>query len=473
MTCFFLSAISLKRLNAVLSAWPETSNPSSSSALLSAWRPGVLAEHDRVGVEADRRRVHDLVGRALLEHAVLVDAGLVGERVAAHDRLVRLHRVAGEARDEAAGARDLARVDAGREADVGGAGVQQHHDLLERRVARALADAVDRALDLARAGLQAGEGVGDGEAEVVVAVDRQHDVAQARHQVVEAAEEGAVLVRHRVADGVGDVDRRGALVERDLHDLGGVLDVGAGGVHGRELDVLDQRARVGDGGASLALDVLARRGELVLDVDVRRRDERVDARARRVAYRPVGGVHVADMNAREPGDHGALDLAGDRLDGLEVARRGDREAGLDDVDAQPRELVGDLELLGRVQRDARRLLAVSQGGVEDENAVVGHVTPPVGLLLKVSVGLRLRGRHALFPPRGRRRRRRCSRSDIRRRAYQSPAASQLSNSPPWRSARSWKWLRKPVTLSRSTRRSRVARIAHGSSSPVASKPTTS
>ena len=154
---------------------------------------GVLAEHDRVRVEPDRRRVHDLVGRALLEHAVLVDAGLVGERVAAHDRLVRLHGVAGQARDEAAGARDLARVDAGGEADVGGAGVQQHHDLLERGVARALADAVDRALDLAGAGLQARERVGDGEAEVVVAVHGQHDVAQARHQLVEAAEEGDVL----------------------------------------------------------------------------------------------------------------------------------------------------------------------------------------------------------------------------------------------------------------------------------------
>ena len=169
---------------------------------------GVLAEHERVGLEPDGRRVHDLVGRALLEHAVLVDAGLVGERVAADDRLVRLHRVAGEARDQAARARDLARVDAGvQPADVGGARVQQHHDLLERRVARALADPVDRALDLPRARLQAGERVRDREAEVVVAVDGEHDVAQARHQLVEPAQERGVLVRHRVADGVGDVDR--------------------------------------------------------------------------------------------------------------------------------------------------------------------------------------------------------------------------------------------------------------------------
>ena len=64
-------------------------------------------------------------------------------------------------------------------------------------------------------------------------------------------------------------------------------------------------------------------------------------------------------------------------DGLEVAGRGDREAGLDDVDAEARELVGDLELLGRVQRDAGRLLAVAQRRVEDQYAVRvvagGHV----------------------------------------------------------------------------------------------------
>ena len=70
---------------------------------------------------------------------------------------------------------------------------------------------------------------------------------------------------------------------------------------------------------------------------------------------------------------GPSTVAGDRLDRLEVARRGDREAGLDHVDAEPRELLGDLDLLLRVERDPGRLLAVSQRRVEDVDAVcVGH-----------------------------------------------------------------------------------------------------
>src|SRR2546430_12174369 len=56
--------------------------------------------------------------------------------------------VAGEPRDEPRRARELARGDVAAQADRLAARVQQHHDLLERRVAGPLADAVDRALHL-------------------------------------------------------------------------------------------------------------------------------------------------------------------------------------------------------------------------------------------------------------------------------------------------------------------------------------
>src|SRR5690606_17294920 len=52
----------------------------------------VAAQH-HLGVRpADVGGVHDLVGVAIAQHAVLVDAGFVRERVLAHDRLVALHR---------------------------------------------------------------------------------------------------------------------------------------------------------------------------------------------------------------------------------------------------------------------------------------------------------------------------------------------------------------------------------------------
>ena len=68
-------------------------------------------------------------------------------------------------------------------------------------------------------------------------------------------------------------------------------------------------------------------------------------------------------------------LLGDPADGLEVAGRGGREAGLDDVDLEPRELARDLELLGGGQAGAGCLLAVAQGRVEDADAARGHERP--------------------------------------------------------------------------------------------------
>ena len=75
-------------------------------------------------------------------------------------------------------------------------------------------------------------------------------------------------------------------------------------------------------------------------------------------------------------DHGTVDLAGDRPYRLEVTWRGDRESSLDHVDAEPRQLLRDLQLLGRVERDPRRLLAVSQGRVEDDDPVGVHGDAP-------------------------------------------------------------------------------------------------
>src|SRR5439155_3393280 len=96
----------------------------------------------------------------------------------------------------------------------------------------------------------------------------------------------------------------------------------------------------------------------------------------------------------------------DRLDRLEVAGRADREAGLDDVHAEPSELVRDLELLRRVERDARRLLAVAQRRVEDQYSVGirrGHVVRSPSWLVPVVLRwfAASGGRHAqMTPPSG-------------------------------------------------------------------------
>ena len=67
--------------------------------------------------------------------------------------------------------------------------MQRHHDLFERRVAGALADAVDRALDLPGAAFDRGERIRDGQAEIVVAVRAEDHPIGMRHALANRAEE--------------------------------------------------------------------------------------------------------------------------------------------------------------------------------------------------------------------------------------------------------------------------------------------
>ncbi len=299
--------------------------------------------------------------------AVLVDPALVGEGVGAHDRLVGLDREAGQVAHQAAGRRDLLGLDAARElGELRGARPEGHHDLLQRRVAGALAEAVDGDLHLARAGLHGGQGVGRGQAQVVVAVDGDGGVAA--DQVVDPADEAPELGRDGVAHRVRDVDRGGAGAHDRLVDLEQELRVGAGGVLGGELDLgvaaqlLAPVAHPADG---LGDGLLAGQLELVLEVDVGGRDEDVQVGPLGDADRLDRPLRIAVAAARQGGHRHALRLLRDLVDRLPVAGRGGREAGLDDVHAEADELAGDLQLLGGGQPGAGRLLPVAEGGVED------------------------------------------------------------------------------------------------------------
>ena len=88
-------------------------------------------------------------------------------------------------------------------------------------------------------------------------------------------------------------------------------------------------------------------------------------RARSAAPRRGRPVDVAGLDSRQGGNHGPSNGAGYRLDRLRLARGCDGETCLDDVHTKASQLLGDLDLLFQVQRDARRLLAVSQCRIED------------------------------------------------------------------------------------------------------------
>src|SRR5215470_6227866 len=54
--------------------------------------PGVLPEHELGIRNPDRLWRHDLIGKGILKHAILVNAGFVRKSIAPDDRLVGLNR---------------------------------------------------------------------------------------------------------------------------------------------------------------------------------------------------------------------------------------------------------------------------------------------------------------------------------------------------------------------------------------------
>ena len=329
----------------------------------------VLAEHQMAARQADVLGTQDLVGRVVLEHAVLVDAGLVREGVLTHHRLVARDRHAGDAGNEPRGGVEAAGVDGGADVEERGARLQRHHHFLQRTVAGALADPVDGALDLPCARDHRGEAVGDRHAEVVVAVDREPHPLDAAYVLAQVAKQLRELIRYGVADGIRNIHRGGPGGDRHLDHLSEELQLGARGVFGGELHVRAQLARPGNAGGAQTQDLLLRHVELVLAVDGAGGEEHVQAVTGSVRQRTCGELDVLEVAARQGADDRPLHLARHRLHRLEVTARSGREARLDDVHAELGERARHPQLLGPGHAAARGLLAVAQRGVEDQHSI--------------------------------------------------------------------------------------------------------
>ena len=125
-----------------------------------------------------------------------------------------------------------------------------------------------------------------------------------------------------------------------------IVGIGAGGVFGGELDVIDVVAGELDGGDRFVQDLLARLLELVFQVDVAGGDEGMDARALGILKRLGGALDVEFGGSGKRGNLDPGKLAAHRIDSLEIAFGGDGEAGFQDIYAELNQLGGHPQLLG-------------------------------------------------------------------------------------------------------------------------------
>ena len=330
---------------------------------------GVLAEHQSRARRAHRLGAHDFVGQFVLEHAVLVNAGFMRERVGPDNGLVRRHRHTDDGREGVAGGNEARGVDAGGERQRIGPHFERHHNFFERGVAGTLANAVDGALHLAGARLHRGNRVGDGQAEIVVAVGRQD--GPVAEQLLHGREHLLDVGRQRVADGIGQVDRGGARLDRRDRNLAQECQVAARRILGRELDVGAERPGVRDRTLDLFQTLRPRDAQLVFEVDVRGGEKHMEARPGRARQSLPGTIDIGRDGPGQAGDDGPAHRGSNGLHRFEVTIRRNGEAGLDDVHAQAVQLLGEPQLLGRRHAEARGLLAVAESRIKDVNTGSG------------------------------------------------------------------------------------------------------
>ena len=176
-----------------------------------------------------------------------------------------------------------------------------------------------------------------------------------------------MLIGHRVAHRIGQVNGRRTGLDGSFDAALEELDRGAGGIHRRPFDVVDEVAGLRHGAGDDLDDLVLGLFHLVRQMDRRGRDEGVDAAAAGMAHSLPCPIDIGRDRASEAGNGSALDLLGHGHDGFEVAIGGNGKTSLDDVDAHLVERFGDLELFLQRHGGAGRLLAVAQGGVEDED----------------------------------------------------------------------------------------------------------
>ena len=336
----------------------------------------MLAKHQVGRALPDAFGRHDLVGAGVLQHAVLVDAAFMGKGIGADDRLVGLHRHAGDAADQARRLGDFRSDDAGAHRQHVVAHLDRHSDFLHRGVAGALADAVDCRFALPCPGHNRRQRVGDCQPQVIVAMRRKDRFLGARHAPDDVTEHRAIGFGRRITDGVGQVDRRRPRRDRRLHGTAQEIGVGPRGILRRPFDIVAQVAGMADRGGDGFEHRFGRHVELGAHMKWRGRDERVDARSPGMADCRPGTVDIGQRGAGQRRDNGGLALFRHRDDRFEIAFAGDGEAGFDDVDTKQFELRRNLQLFLQVHRAAGRLLTIAQRGVENAD-MVGHGNWPI------------------------------------------------------------------------------------------------
>ena len=202
-----------------------------------------------------------------------------------------------------------------------------------------------------------------------MAVHRDDGLVDVGYPVEQGVDDAGEFGRHRVAHGVRNVDGAGAGLDGGFHHAAQVVYRGAARILTGELHVIGVAQGVLDGADPHLQHVFEALFQLALHVDGGGGDEGVDAKRLCHFQGFASGIDVFLQGASQGADPAVLDVAGDGLNRLKIAGGGDGETHFHDIDTEPLQRLGDLQLLLDRQAGRQRLLTITQGGVEYDDPI--------------------------------------------------------------------------------------------------------
>ena len=185
------------------------------------------------------------------------------------------------------------------------------------------------------------------------------DVIGLLQTITKGSNQESVFGRRLISHCIGNVHDRRASFNHGIADGAQVVDLRPSRVFGRELDFIAEIPRAFDGLDRKIECFAAAFVELVLEVDIARREEGVDTRLGRAFQRLPAPIDIQRHRARQARDGDTSDFRRDFFHGLEVAFRSNRKSGFNDVDLKALELTGEPQLLFHVHAEAGSLFPVS------------------------------------------------------------------------------------------------------------------
>ncbi len=176
---------------------------------------------------------------------------------------------------------------------------QSNHDLFQRSISRALADAVDGALNLPHPGANCRQRVRHCQTQVVVAMRAQRDAVWIAQVFAHSREHRAILFRHRISHGIRQIQYRCAGIHRYAAYLAQEIDIRPSGIFGGELHLSHVLPAVPDHGGDCFQCLLAGHVQLYAKVQIGCREENMQSWRGRRFQRLDGRAHILFLGPRQ------------------------------------------------------------------------------------------------------------------------------------------------------------------------------